>query len=233
MSDSTASFFPDLNTINTEIVAVGGDLSTDKILAAYHLGIFPWFNDDNHIMWWYPHKRMVLFLEKFKISKSLKKILNKNIYQIKIDSNFSAVIKNCRQIVRKDQDDSWITDEMEAAYNKLHKMGYAHCVEIYEENKLVGGIYGLVIGKYFSGESMFSLKTNTSKIALANLIKLLQLKNYDFIDCQIHTEHLESLGAELISKDSFKNLLNQALAKQEKPQNWNHYEKLLTPKNIA
>lgn len=233
MSDSTASFFPDLNTINTEIVAVGGDLSTDKILAAYHLGIFPWFNDDNHIMWWYPHKRMVLFLEKFKISKSLKKILNKNIYQIKIDSNFSAVIKNCRQIVRKDQDDSWITDEMEAAYNKLHKMGYAHCVEIYEENKLVGGIYGLVIGKYFSGESMFSLKTNTSKIALANLIKLLQLKNYDFIDCQIHTEHLESLGAELISKDSFKNLLNQAVAKQEKPQNWNHYEKLLTPKNIA
>ena len=197
--------FPDVEKIKREIVTVGGCLSPHRILQAYRSGIFPWFEDDNYILWWAPNKRMVVRPENVKISTSLLRALKKRNYSVKIDENFSDVIQHCSTVIRKHQSGSWITADMKKAYKKLHQMGYAHSIEIYQAKKLVSGLYGLAIGKIFCGESMFSLD-NSSKIAFVFLALLLKKQKYHLIDCQIYTAHMESLGAKLISKKKFKRI---------------------------
>ncbi len=187
------------------VLAIGGDLSPQRLLLAYENGIFPWYNDGEPIIWHAPNPRFVLFPKKFKRSKSLKSLIKKNIYKCSINKNFEDVILNCRNIKRKDDEGTWITDEMTKAYIQLHKLGFAWSVEVKNlESKLVGGLYGVKLGKVFFGESMFSKEANTSKIALAYIIDNVNLK---LIDAQVHTNHLESLGAEHIDLKDFLHLL--------------------------
>ncbi len=214
--------FPDVEKIKTEIVAVGGSLSPRRILQAYRSGIFPWFEDDNCVLWWAPNKRMVVRPENVKISASLLRTLKKENYSVKIDENFSDVIQYCTTVNRKNQTGSWITAGMKKAYNKLHQMGYAHSVEIHQAGKLVSGLYGLAIGKIFCGESMFSLE-NSSKIAFIFLSLLLKKQKYHWIDCQVYTSHMESLGAKLISKKNFQKDLRKALEYPDDRKNWSVY----------
>lgn len=187
------------------ILAIGGDLSPERIILAYQNGIFPWYNEGEPIIWHAPNPRFVLFPEKLKISKSMKQIINSKKYKISINKNFNEVIKQCALIKRKNQDDTWITNEMENAYIHLHELGYAHSVEIWnKENELVGGLYGINLGTVFFGESMFHKESNTSKLALITLIKHFPFK---IIDCQVYTEHLASLGAEEINLDAFLQII--------------------------
>ena len=175
--------FPDVEKIKREIVTVGGCLSPHRILQAYRSGIFPWFEDDNYILWWAPNKRMVVRPENVKISTSLLRALKKRNYSVKIDENFSDVIQHCSTVIRKHQSGSWITADMKKAYKKLHQMGYAHSIEIYQAKKLVSGLYGLAIGKIFCGESMFSLD-NSSKIAFVFLALFVETNNLLWIASQ-------------------------------------------------
>jgi len=200
-------FFPDPSSANDEgLLAIGGDLSIDRLKLAYSNGIFPWFEDDNIILWWSPDPRFVLFPENLKVSKSMRQVLRKEEFKITYDQNFAEVIIECAQVKREGQHSTWITQGMMEAYNKLHELGYAKSVEVWKENELVGGLYGVDIGnKVFCGESMFSKKSNASKIGLIHLV---QEGNYELIDCQIYTSHLESLGAEEITRNQFINLLN-------------------------
>ena len=214
--------FPDVEKINNEIVAVGGDLSPDRILQAYRSGIFPWFEEDSCVLWWAPKKRMVIKPKDIKISTSLLRALKKRNYSVKIDENFSDVIQHCSTVIRKHQSGSWITEGMKKAYKKLHQMGYAHSIEIYQAKKLVSGLYGLAIGKIFCGESMFSLDSS-SKIAFVFLSLLLEKQKYHWIDCQVYTSHMESMGAKLISKKKFQNDLRKALEYPDDRKNWSVY----------
>ncbi len=200
-------FFPDPSSANDEgLLAIGGDLSIDRLKLAYSNGIFPWFEDDNIILWWSPDPRFVLFPENLKVSKSMRQVLRKEEFKITYNQNFAEVIIECAQVKREGQHSTWITQGMMEAYNKLHELGYAKSVEVWKENELVGGLYGVDIGnKVFCGESMFSKKSNASKIGLIHLV---QEGNYELIDCQIYTSHLESLGAEEITRNQFINLLN-------------------------
>ncbi len=215
--------FPDPNNSNEEgIVAVGGDLSTERLLLAYSMGIFPWYSDESPIIWWSPDPRTLLFPDELKLSKSLLSKINKNIFQVKFDTNFANVIENCANIPRKDQNDTWITQEMKEAYIKLHKKGYCHSVETYFNNKLVGGLYGVSLGKAFFGESMFHLKTDASKVALYFLVKKLKKWNFDFIDVQQETDHLKSLGAKIIDRKKFLFLLKKSNQSPTKKGKWSN-----------
>ncbi len=198
------------------LLAIGGDLSVARLLLAYHSGIFPWFEDDQPILWWSPDPRMVLFPENFKVSKSLRKTLNSEKFKITFNQNFEEVIKNCATVPRKGQAGTWITAEMQNTYIALHKGGHAISVEVWENDKLVGGLYGVDLPqkKAFCGESMFSLVSDASKVAFFYLSEYLKLKNYKFIDCQIYNAHLESLGAEEIERDTFLAILNQETASE-------------------
>lgn len=199
--------FPHPKLAEDGILAVGGDLSPQRLLLAYKNGIFPWYNKGEPIIWHAPDPRFVLFPEKFRISKSLRLLINKNKYRCSFNANFEKVILNCKNITRKNQAGTWITEDMKKAYINLHKLGYAFSIEVYNlQNKLVGGLYGIKLGKVFFGESMFSKESNTSKIALSFLIKNVDLK---LIDAQVHTNHLESLGAEHIPLDDFLLLLKK------------------------
>ncbi len=201
-------YFPPLETADEEgILAIGGDLSTKRLLLAYTNGIFPWYNDDQPIIWWSPNPRFVLFPEKLKISKSMKSLLLANKFSFTINNNFDQVIKNCKTINRKNQDGTWITNEVQNAYTVLHKNGYAHSAETWLDGNLVGGLYGVKIGNIFFGESMFSKYPNASKFAFINYVKKLQEENVTLIDCQLHTNHLESFGAEMIDRNEFKKML--------------------------
>ena len=201
-------YFPPLETADEEgILAIGGDLSTKRLLLAYTNGIFPWYNDDQPIIWWSPNPRFVLFPEKLKISKSMKSLLLANKFSFTINNNFEQVIKNCKTINRKNQDGTWITNEVQNAYTVLHKNGYAHSAETWLDGNLVGGLYGVKIGNIFFGESMFSKYPNASKFAFINYVKKLQEENVTLIDCQLHTNHLESFGAEMIDRNEFKKML--------------------------
>lgn len=200
--------FPPVELANAEgLLAVGGDLSPERLLLAYKSGIFPWFNEDSLILWWSPDPRMVLFPEKLKVSKTMRKVIRDNTFTITKNTCFKAVIENCSKINRKNQEGTWITNNIKAAYIKLHEMGVAHSYEVWQNNILVGGLYGIDLGKVFCGESMFSLVTNASKFAFIHLSQELQAKNYTLIDCQIYTSHLQSLGAEEISRKQFISLL--------------------------
>ncbi len=199
---SEALIFPDYNeTTEDGIIALGGDLSVERLVLAYKLGIFPWFNEGEPIVWYCPHERMVLFPEDIRISKSMKQIIRKNDFKITENECFEQVILNCKNIIRKDQLGTWITNDMVNAYIKLHKLGYAKSIEVWQDDELVGGLYGVDLGNgVFCGESMFSKRSNMSKLAF---IHLAQSKNYKLIDCQVYNPHLESLGATEIPRDTF------------------------------
>ena len=194
--------FPDVSEASEEgLLAVGGDLSTDRLLLAYKSGIFPWFENDQTILWWSPNPRFVLFPSKLKISKSMKQVLRNKTLSVTINKNFKEVITACSQMDRKNQESTWITAEMINAYTKLHELGYATSVEVWRDKNLIGGFYGVTVNKdVFCGESMFSKESNASKMAFITFVKN---HNYQLIDCQVYTKHLESLGAENISRELF------------------------------
>ena len=191
-------------TTQDGILALGGDLSAERLIHAYKNGIFPWFSEDDPIVWYCPHKRMVLYPKDLKVSKSMRKFINKNEFTITENTAFEEVIYNCKNIERGDGFGTWITDEMEQAFINLHKNGVAKSIEVWFDNKLVGGLYGLEINNIFCGESMFSKVSNASKLAFIHLSKN---KNYKLIDCQIYNEHLASLGAKEIDRDLFLEIL--------------------------
>ena len=203
-------FFPDVNEADEYgILAVGGDLSPERLMLAYRSGIFPWFNNDEPILWWSPPERMVLFPCELKISKSMRNILNRNTFEVTYNKDFKAVISNCSKINRQGQEGTWISDEMIEAYVKLHELGHAKSVEVWQNNELVGGLYGIDLGHVFCGESMFSNVSNASKVAFISLAQNLETRKYKLIDCQVHNNHLESLGAREIDREDFMEILNQ------------------------
>jgi len=204
--------FPDPNQADDDgLVAVGGELNPEYLLSAYSSGIFPWFGDADPILWWSPNPRLVLFADDFKVSKSLKKTVDSSSFTVQIDHDFSSVIKSCSKSPRPGQDGTWITKEMIDAYIQLHEMGIAHSFETYFENKLVGGLYGISLGKAFFGESMFFKKTDASKVALYYLVEWCKKNEFHFIDAQQPTEHLMSLGAKKMERKSFLEKLDHAL----------------------
>ena len=204
--------FPDPELANEiGLIAIGGDLSPERILLAYSMGIFPWYSEDDPIMWWSPDPRMVLIPETLKVSKSLRQTINNKGFEIKFDTQFEKVISICSKTPRKNQDGTWITKAMKQAYMHLHELGYAHSVETYFEGELVGGLYGISLGKAFFGESMFFAKRDASKIALYFLVQKLIEWDFHFIDTQVETNHLKSMGAQIVSRHEFLILLNRAL----------------------
>jgi leucyl/phenylalanyl-tRNA---protein transferase len=189
------------------LLAYGGDLNPDRLLYAYRNGIFPWYNEPP-ILWWSPDPRFVIFIDKFKIPRSLRKVINKQNYEIKINSNFSEVINNCSKIGSSRVRGTWITSDMIEAYNNLHSLGFAHSVEVYRDNRLIGGLYGVSSGKVFSGESMFSTESNSGKIAVYYLIKYLKNNNYYLLDCQQESCLFLKFGGENISRADFLQILS-------------------------
>ncbi len=203
--------FPSLDKALREpdgLLAVGGCLSRPRLLNAYRHGIFPWYNPGEPILWWSPNPRLVLFPDKFIISRSLRKTLRKNIFSVTFDQAFDDVIKACAD-PRKEVAGTWITTEIDAAYKQLHQAGFAHSVETWLGDELVGGLYGVALGRVFFGESMFHSKTDASKAAFAALISLLKSWDYRLLDCQVHSKHLENFGAQEIDRNHFTKLLNQ------------------------
>lgn len=201
-------YFPPVSEASYEgILAVGGDLSVDRLLLAYQNGIFPWYNQEEPIFWWSPSERMVVNPNEYKISKSLRNILNRNVFEVTINTNFKEVILNCQEVERNGQEGTWISDDIIQSYSKLHEMGKALSVEVWQNNELVGGLYGVDLGHVFCGESMFSKVPNASKIAFVKLIDYLKQNNYKLLDCQVHNDHLEKLGAFEISRDLFMTIL--------------------------
>ena len=201
------------------LLAAGGDLSAQRLLDAYRHGIFPWFNVGEPILWWSPDPRMVLIPEEFKISKSLRKTLRNKCYEVRVDSAFRQVMRACAA-PRREQAGTWIHEDMIAAYTELHQMGVAHSVEIWMNGSLVGGLYGIAIGRMFYGESMFSHATDASKIAIAHLAAQLQRWGYGMIDCQMNTSHLASLGAREIPRAEFMHRLRELIHCPNTPQKW-------------
>jgi len=197
--------FPDYKLATADgIIALGGDLSEERLIYAYTNGIFPWFSKGDPIVWYCPSERMVLFPEEIKVSKSMQKVIVKNRFVITENKAFKEVIYNCKNIDRKDGFGTWITDDMEQAYINLHKKGSAKSIEIWLDNELVGGLYGLEINNIFCGESMFSIVSNASKLAFIHLVKS---QKYKLIDCQIYNNHLASLGAREVDRNTFLNIL--------------------------
>lgn len=193
------------------LLAVGGDLSEERILLAYRMGIFPWFSEGSPFLWWSPEPRLVLFPGEIKISKSLKKLIRQKKFEVTLDTAFRDVITSCASIRQESGDETWISDEMIDAYCNLHSSGYAHSVETWQNGELVGGLYGISLGRSFFGESMFAYEPNASKVAFAELVKYLAGLNFDLIDCQVTTGHLLRFGAVEISKLEFLDLLEKSL----------------------
>jgi len=194
------------------LLAVGGDLSENRLLTAYRCGIFPWFSAGEPILWWSPDPRLVLFPKDLKISKSLKKVLKQEKFQVTMDEVFEQVIVSCARIRRNGFPGTWIVPEMIDAYCRLHAAGFAHSVESWYEGKLAGGLYGVSLGRCFFGESMFARVSNASKVAFFRLVRHLESQSFRFIDCQVATEHLIRFGAKTVSRDRFLMLLEQALS---------------------
>lgn len=203
-------YFPPVETASPEgILAFGGDLSPERLLLAYQSGIFPWFEADEPILWWSPNPRMVLFLDELKVSKSMRNILNRAIFKVTFNQDFRAVISNCQNVKRDGQNGTWITNEMIEAYCKLHELGIAKSIEVWKDDKLVGGLYGIDLGHVFCGESMFSLVSNASKVAFIGLVNQLKSEKYQILDCQVYNEHLESLGCREINRDDFIKIIKR------------------------
>lgn len=201
------------------LLAVGGSLAPRRLLNAYRNGIFPWYNEGEPILWWSPHPRLILLPDRLKVSKSLGKILRRQEFQISFDRAFDAVIEGCAA-PRPSATGSWITQEMKSAYITMHQRGIAHSVESWYDNQLVGGLYGITIGQVFFGESMFSRRSNASKAAFAVLVDTLKAWNYALIDCQIHTRHLATFGAEEMPRSDFIRLLNRYCERPVAPHAW-------------
>ena len=203
--------FPDVEQALTEpdgLLAVGGDLSVERLVAAYRRGIFPWYSDEQPILWWSPNPRAVLFLEQLKISRSLRKSIRNKGFEVRFDTAFEAVIAACAA-PRSENTGTWITDEMREAYIRLYRQGIAHSIECWQGDKLVGGLYGLAIGKIFFGESMFSHVTDASKVAFVFLVRYLQSRSFKLLDCQVTSPHLTTLGATTIPRSQFVHYLNE------------------------
>lgn len=203
-------FFPDVTEADKHgILAVGGDLSPERLILAYKSGIFPWFDSDEPILWWSPAQRMVLFPDELVVSRSMRTVLRKEIFKVTFNKDFRAVISNCSQISRNGQRGTWISKDMIEAYVKLHDLGYAKSVEVWQNGELVGGLYGIDLGHMFCGESMFSKVSNASKVAFITLVENLKIRQYKLIDCQVHNDHLESLGAREIERQEFMEMLSK------------------------
>lgn len=204
--------FPNPETADSEgILAVGADLKVETLIQAYSMGIFPWFSEyDPYPVWWSPPERMVLVPGEHKVSKSMNQVLRKNPFTFTLDLAFEQVIQHCAEVYREDQGGTWITQEMIEAYVELHKHGYAHSAEIWSDGRLVGGLYGVSLGKIFCGESMFSLLPNASKFAFIKLSDWLKNQGFILLDCQNYTAHLESMGAALIPRKDYLNILAKA-----------------------
>ena len=203
-------FFPPVTEADENgILAIGGDLTSERLKLAYLSGIFPWFEDDEPIMWWAPDPRMVLFPNELIVSKSMRNILNRSIFQVTFNQNFREVITNCKQITRDGQRGTWITNDMVEAYCRLHEEGIAQSVEVWQDDKIVGGLYGIDMGHIFCGESMFSKVSNASKVAFIALVEHLKKNKYQLLDCQVYNDHLASLGAREIDRTDFMDLLKK------------------------
>ena len=209
LSKNNTAFPTAENTDENGILALGGDLSPERLLEAYRNGIFPWYNEGEPIIWYCPNPRMVLFFDKLKVSKSLKKIIKKDLFTITFNTHFQEVIQACKYIDRKEASGTWITDDMEKAYLNLHKKGIAKSVEVWQNDKLVGGLYGIDLGTVFCGESMFSRVSNASRVGFVYLVEKLKKEQYKLLDCQMYNEHLASLGAEEINRVLFLNILQK------------------------
>jgi leucyl/phenylalanyl-tRNA---protein transferase len=191
------------------LLAIGGDLSTERLILAYRSGIFPWYEGE-HILWWCPDPRFVLFPNELIVSKSMRSVIKKNTFAFTTNQAFTEVITNCKRISRKDQDSTWITDDIRNAYIELHEKGIAHSAEAWQNGKLVGGLYGVRLGKVFFGESMFSHVSNASKFAFISYVQQLIGEGVELIDCQVYTEHLETMGARMIPRKKFIELIGEA-----------------------
>jgi len=196
--------FPPVEVADEDgLLAIGGDLGTERLLLAYRSGIFPWYNEGEPICWWSPDPRFVLYPSELKISNSMRTVLNNGKFRFSIDRAFTEVIQNCKTVTRKGQDGTWISPAVQKAYTILHEQGYAHSAETWLDGKLVGGLYGIKLDNIFFGESMFSIEKNASKFAFIKYVQLLQKENLQLVDCQVYTGHLESLGAGMISRERF------------------------------
>ncbi len=192
------------------LLAMGGDLSPERLLLAYRNGIFPWFDGDTPL-WWCPHPRFVLFPAELKVSKSMKQVINRQLFSFTTNQAFTEVIASCKTSFRKDQQGTWITEEVKAAYIQLHRLGHAHSAEAWQNGELVGGCYGIRMGQVFFGESMFSKTPNASKFAFISYVQVLMQAGIRLIDCQVYTQHLESLGARMIDRELFINHLHELI----------------------
>ena len=209
--------FPPVNLANEDgLLAFGGQLEPKWVLEAYSRGIFPWYNEDEPILWWSPNPRSVIFIDEVKISKSMKKILKKSFFKVTFDRCFEEVIRACGAV----REETWISEKFVVTYTKLHNAGIAHSVEVWNGERLVGGLYGLSLGKMFFGESMFSIETNSSKFALIKLCEYLKKNNFLLIDCQVHNSHLESMGAREIDRSEFLKILNEQINKKGNYDKW-------------
>lgn len=191
------------------LLAAGGDLSVDRLLLAYSSGIFPWYNEEDPPLWWSPDPRFVLFPDELKVSKSMKQVIRKNEFEFRVNTNFPEVITSCSQVYREGQPGTWITSEIIDAYTQLNELGYSFSAEAWQAGNLVGGLYGVLMGKIFFGESMFSKVSNASKFAFIKWVELLKENGIVLIDCQVHTAHLESLGARMIERDRFLEIVQE------------------------
>jgi len=208
------------------LLCIGGDLSSKRLLLAYENGIFPWFSKNEPLLWWSPDPRLVLFPGNIHISKSLKKRIKKLPFDIKVDNAFEETIHSCALVRKKHNEDTWIIPEMVEAYTKLHYLGYAHSIEAWKNSRLVGGLYGVCIGGSFFGESMFSLESDASKIALVSLANFLQKNKFDLIDCQVTTQHLLDMGADEIPRDTFLDIIQQSVKREDINNIWKQKEQL-------
>jgi leucyl/phenylalanyl-tRNA---protein transferase len=204
-------YFPPVHLAEPDgLLAIGGDLSQERLLLAYRNGIFPWY-EGKHILWWCPHPRFVLFPDELKVSKSMQQLLKRHAFTFTVNKAFSAVIDNCKTIERRGQAGTWITPAIKEAYTKLHEAGHAHSAEVWLDNELVGGLYGIKMGRVFFGESMFSKMSNASKYAFISYVQVLKFEDIQLIDCQVHTEHLQTLGARMIERSDFLALLDKLI----------------------
>ena len=205
------------------LLAYGGDLSSQRLLLAYKNGIFPWFGKGDPILWWSPNPRLILYPDKFNLRKSFRRVLRSGKFSVTFDKHFSEVIHHCSTVTREGQEATWIVPEMVEAYIRLHQEGFAHSVEVYQEGKLVGGLYGVALGKAFFGESMFSLAPDASKVAFKALSDVLGSRGYDFIDCQMKTDHMIGLGAEVVEREIFLDSLEIATEKSSDMDKWTEF----------
>lgn len=205
------------NAVSGGLLAVGGDLSPERLLLAYAMGIFPWYTTDEPILWWSPDPRLVLFPEELHVSKSLARVIRKNVFDVTVNRAFRRVIEACAAVRTGVGEGTWITEDMIDAYARLHELGYAHSIESWHAGELAGGLYGIALGQAFFGESMFSLKTDASKVAFVHLVEIARRLNLRFIDCQTTTEHLKRFGAREIPRSEFLSFLDEAMRKVRQP----------------